>query len=300
MQLDLKYEKLTAQAHGEKELLKELEEQKWIEILNISEKYLQKNLDQLEGAFEEEGEAWDVKNNKIVKNQIKADTSLNTAKIDMLGAGLDAVKSNISQESNLYKILFAAQKANAIANILIRLQGEVAGIAMANAPLGVPGIALTAAQSIAAKIRAGIGIGVIAAQTAVGFKGFAEGGYTGLGYGQPDSTGYKPAGVVHENEYVVPEWMMNQPYVANTVGILEDIRSGKQFAQGGFTENNTIENVTNNTTTISQTEVVELLKILVVNSNTPAIALYDDAGILKHREKLRDLEKIEEQSKISV
>lgn len=32
---------------------------------------------------------------------------------------------------------------------------------------------------------------------------FAEGGYTGTGYGLPDSTGQKPAGIVHEKELVI-------------------------------------------------------------------------------------------------
>ena len=64
---------------------------------------------------------------------------------------------------------------------------------------------------------------------------FAKGGFTGSGAGQPDKTGYKIAGVVHENEYVVPQWMLRQPVYANVVDWLESQRMGQGgYADGGF------------------------------------------------------------------
>lgn len=76
---------------------------------------------------------------------------------------------------------------------------------------------------------------------------FAEGGHTGSGMGEPDHTGLRVAGVVHENEYVINPSMMRDPYVINQVRIFEAMRRGG-FAEGGYTNTPTptfdIPNVT--------------------------------------------------------
>jgi hypothetical protein len=85
--------------------------------------------------------------------------------------------------------------------------------------------------------------GTVAAQTAgqvavINSQQFAEGGFTGGGFGNPDSTGFKVAGVVHENEYVVPKSLINEPEVASLERkrmIQPSIGSLRGFAQGGFT-----------------------------------------------------------------
>jgi len=61
---------------------------------------------------------------------------------------------------------------------------------------------------------------------------YANGGFTGRGAGARDSTGYKQAGIVHEDEWVAPKWMIdNNKGLFNT---LEQARL-KGFANGGFT-----------------------------------------------------------------
>ncbi len=62
--------------------------------------------------------------------------------------------------------------------------------------------------------------------------GFVDGGYTGNGFGAPDTSGYKVAGVVHEGEYVVPKWIVQQPKYFQTISMLESVRS-KGYADGG-------------------------------------------------------------------
>jgi hypothetical protein len=57
--------------------------------------------------------------------------------------------------------------------VIISLQSEIARISAANAYLGAFGIPITAAQITAAKIRAGVGIATILAQS---IQGFAQGG----------------------------------------------------------------------------------------------------------------------------
>ncbi|MEJ8803132.1 hypothetical protein [Pontibacter sp. H249] len=63
--------------------------------------------------------------------------------------------------------------------------------------------------------------------------GFAEGGYTGSGYGAPDHSGYRVAGVVHEGEYVAPKWMVNQ-----NPGLFQSLEQQRVrgYATGGYVQ----------------------------------------------------------------
>lgn len=74
---------------------------------------------------------------------------------------------------------------------------------------------------------------------AVATQKFADGGYTGSGYGSPDETGYKPAGIVHEGEYVVPKRVVNSN--PSLIGMLENKRLGK-YADGGLVTNTQLNN----------------------------------------------------------
>jgi len=64
-------------------------------------------------------------------------------------------------------------------------------------------------------------------------RSFADGGYTGDGFGSADSSGYKPAGIVHEGEYVVKKSMVESPMFSSVIGQLESYRL-KGYASGGF------------------------------------------------------------------
>ena len=54
-----------------------------------------------------------------------------------------------------------------------------------------------------------------------------------MGWGSPDNSGYKPAGIVHEGEWVAPKWMMQSPQTANHIAMLENIRQSRGYAAGG-------------------------------------------------------------------
>jgi hypothetical protein len=69
---------------------------------------------------------------------------------------------------------------------------------------------------------------------AIASQKFAGGGFTGSGYGSPDETGFKPAGIVHEGEYVVPKRIVNSNPVL--MATLEGKRLGK-YADGGLVSN---------------------------------------------------------------
>lgn len=79
-------------------------------------------------------------------------------------------------------------------------------------------------------------LGIVAAQPLPERQSYATGGYTGAGFGSPDSTGYKPAGIVHQNEWVAPEWMLQEPRTAKVIDYLESVRQGKTkpMADGGY------------------------------------------------------------------
>lgn len=80
-------------------------------------------------------------------------------------------------------------------------------------------------------------LGIVASQPLPERQSFDTGGYTGSGFGIPDSSGYKPAGIVHENEWVAPEWMLYNPQTARIIDYLETVRQGKTspYAEGGKT-----------------------------------------------------------------
>lgn len=71
----------------------------------------------------------------------------------------------------------------------------------------------------------------------------ADGGFTGLGYGAPDHTGFRQAGIVHEDEWVAPKWMLdNNPAI---FAQLESIRKKGSFATGGYTSSASSYSISN-------------------------------------------------------
>lgn len=298
--LDVKYERLIAQAGIEKDLVLQLEELKQKELINLMEEHLQEQND-LVLYMENELDNDEVFNsNAKTKKILDADQALISARVSGFKTMISATKQFVGENNDLFKTLFLADQASAVGEIIINLQREIAGISAANATLGVAGIPITAGQIAAAKVRAGFGIATIAAQSA-GELSYAVGGYTGLGFGTPDHTGYKQAGVVHANEYVIPEWMMQNQQVANTVGMLEDIRTSKSFAAGGHsTAPGIIEKYnTTNTTVIDQGKVEMLLTQIAEKINQPAPIHINDVIIRQINDRLKRNETIENKSKLS-
>lgn len=88
---------------------------------------------------------------------------------------------------------------------------------------------------VATGILTGISAATTAAQIAlIASQKFAKGGFTGNGNGQRDETGFKVAGVVHQDEWVAPKWMVESPKYGGMINELESVRQ-KGFADGGFT-----------------------------------------------------------------
>ena len=108
---------------------------------------------------------------------------------------------------------------------------------------------------------------------------FADGGFTGNGFGSADATGFKQAGVVHENEYVVPKNVLESQRGGQLVSALESMRMNKPqpsigigFANGGFTSGgNSIDMVgLRNEITAAVTQSIGAIQ--VVNNATDTVS----------------------------
>ncbi|MFK8297997.1 phage tail tape measure protein [Capnocytophaga cynodegmi] len=121
---------------------------------------------------------------------------------------------------------FKAKKAMDMANIITN---TAVGVMRAYADGGIAGPFLAA-------IVAGIGaiqLGLVASQQP---PSYARGGRT-KGIGFTDESGHEVAGVVHANEYVIPQWLRKDPEVARVEEWLEAKRlkgsAPDSYAQGG-------------------------------------------------------------------
>ncbi|MCY3199100.1 tape measure protein [Acinetobacter baumannii] len=137
----------------------------------------------------------------------------------MMGSLTSMFGSMFGEQSKAYKIMFAADKAYAIAAAGIAIQQNIAAASKAGFPLNLPLIAGAVAQ----------GASIIANIRAIKDQGFAEGGYTGRG-GK-----YEVAGAVHKGEIV---WSQEDIKRWGGVGLVEKMR--KSANPEAFLNNNAL------------------------------------------------------------
>ncbi|HAV6147359.1 TPA: phage tail tape measure protein [Acinetobacter baumannii] len=135
----------------------------------------------------------------------------------MMGSLTSMFGSMFGEQSKAYKIMFAADKAYAIAAAGIAIQQNIAAASKAGFPLNLPLIAGAVAQ----------GASIIANIRAIKDQGFADGGYTGRG-GK-----YEVAGAVHKGEIV---WSQEDIKRWGGVGLVEKMR--KSANPEAFLNNN--------------------------------------------------------------
>lgn len=115
-----------------------------------------------------------------------------------------------------------------------KLQAAQIGINAASAAISILALSPDPLKPVGPLVLtqlAALGVSTAAQLAILGQQTFADGGFTGSG-GKKDSTGHKVAGVVHANEYVAPEWMVNS--MPSLFSDLENMRL-RPFADGGFT-----------------------------------------------------------------
>ncbi|MCG5790308.1 tape measure protein [Acinetobacter baumannii] len=147
----------------------------------------------------------------------------------MMGSVTSMFGSMFGEQSKAYKLMFAADKAYAIAAAGIAIQQNIAAASKVGFPYNLPLIAGAVAQ----------GASIIANIRAIKDQGFSGGGFTGYG-GK-----YEPAGIVHRGEVV---WSQEDIRRWGGVGLVENMRkssSPEAFINNHATNNTSAENVFN-------------------------------------------------------
>ena len=182
--------------------------------------------------------------NQVIEAQ--KNTIISAATQSLFDSTADIMRTGFGEQSAIYKVAFAASKAFAIADSMVKIQQAIAsGAVSAPYPANIIAMASIAAQtaSIVSNIQAVSGVG------------FASGGYTGPG-GK-----YQPAGIVHKGEYVFDQASTNRIGVSQ----LEALRNGQPLdATLGRTGFGTgVQNVSNSqqTTIIRPTVTVPPITI---------------------------------------
>ncbi|EKU59479.1 tape measure domain protein [Acinetobacter sp. WC-323] len=140
----------------------------------------------------------------------------------MIGSVTSMFGSMFGEQSKAYKIMFAADKAYAIAAAGIAIQQNIAQAAKIGFPQNLPLIAGAIAQ----------GASIISNIRAIKDQGFAEGGYTGKG-GK-----YEVAGSVHKGEIV---WSQDDIKRWGGVNLVESMR--KSANPEAFLNNASADNI---------------------------------------------------------
>ena len=125
LRLEQKYADLTEQAFNDKELEKQLEEQKAIELQAVRDKHakiwLDKNAEDLQKLADQD---------KQYKEEVaQAELELQMAKEDALMAGIGILKNLAKEGTGIYKALFAVEKIMAATQVLLDGQKERAAYA---------------------------------------------------------------------------------------------------------------------------------------------------------------------------
>lgn len=180
---------------------------------------------------------------EVSNRRFEREKTLELAALDArLQQGLISQADFEKEREEIERKAFKRQKRLELAQIAISLAREIASINAAaaanplNAPtFGAAGLSQASVLTGLAVARSAVQAGIVASQS------FAEGGYTGSGFGSPDSSGFKQAGVVHEGEYVVPKNVLESQRGSSLVGALEAMRNNKPqpfssfgFANGGL------------------------------------------------------------------
>ncbi|MEH3196648.1 phage tail length tape measure family protein [Klebsiella variicola] len=144
--------------------------------------------------------------NQVIEAQ--KNTIISAATQSLFDSTAEIMRTGFGEQSAIYKVAFAASKAFAIADSMVKIQQAIAsGAVSAPYPANIIAMASIAAQTAS----------IVSSIQAVSGVGFASGGYTGPG-GK-----YQPAGIVHKGEYVFDQASTNRIGVSQ----LEALRNGQ-------------------------------------------------------------------------
>ena len=242
-------------------------------VFGIKQAAMQRELDLIKQRDGAESAAWKKLNAEKIKStsdQIgkekkqKEDLAgfekkMQAAGASLLHEGLQLVEDNLNKKTVAYQLFKAARKTAELAELGINLAAELSANAKAAAENPLNGVTAGAAGATQLAITDGLSI-VRAVAAGIKIAGFAKGGATGgdgtrvpsgpagvwdmltmatgLRVGSngqlSDENGLEVAGIVHKNEYVIPEWMRADPQVVQVEHWLEQ-RRVRGYYQGGDT-----------------------------------------------------------------
>lgn len=132
-------------------------------------------------------------------------------------------------------------------------------------------------------------------------RGFAKGGFTdAFGMGQRDESGKEVAGVVHTNEYVVPEFVRQMPGVPPILDYLETKRKQSlgSYAQGGDVSSSDTETSTSSSN--SSGDMFSLMSDLRTLLSRPLRAeiLFGYDAELRRQELQKELTELEQSNQV--
>ena len=174
------------------------------------------------------------------EEQKRVDFALQDARRNAMAEGVGILKGFLGQNTLAYKAAIVAQKAFAIAEIVINSQREIAQIGTMMNPLWAllpdQGATIKAALVIAAKIRTGISIATVVGTGISELAQKDDGGFTGIEdlYGNPEGFYDRPTRVnagrrsymvgERRKEFIMGGAMLEQPRFANLALALDAVQ----------------------------------------------------------------------------
>lgn len=184
------------------------------------------------------------------------------------GSVADMFKTIGGEQSKAYKIMFAAEKAFAIARSIMAIQTGIAEAAANPFPYNLAAMASVAASTAS----------IVANIQSVASVGFSSGGYTGSG------AKYDPAGVVHKGEIV---WSQDDIRRWGGVGVVENMRlsnptrltNGQSDLIASQREMNQYNAINSNPTNGSATVLEPIVNVYVMEGQTADVTRNDDGSL---------------------
>lgn len=219
-----------------------LEQQYLVNLRQMQDKYAEEDIAKIQANATKQAEENNKKRQKQTEDTqkdleqqrqyneavLQAEIELQDAKFGIVEGGISALQTLAQGNEKLSNILFAVEKASAIAKIIVNTQSEIAGYYANPTWKFMPdgGIALASAASLKAKIRAGISIGTILATTISKYK---QGGGAGNVPTPPNQIGMNAPLTPQAQTTSLNQGQINQLASATTRAfVLESDVSGNQ------------------------------------------------------------------------
>jgi len=305
---ELAYEKKLEDFEKEMEFLKLTDEEK-----NNLEQLLKQNHEDRIAEIEKKSHDERLAEEKKFKDELlRAEENLQSAKNQIYNVGIGALKQFFGDSKGIYLALLALEKGLAINEIIVNASTGIAA-AQANLALVPPVIgvlpnplypvaaAIAAKNILATKLSAAAQIASVAGTA---LSGFDKGGYTDLfGMGVKDGSGHEVAGVVHTNEYVVPEIVRKDPEVPQILNYLEGKRKKALglYADGGDTlENNSTGNPMSSGSSDINNLLIGMIGRLISKLDEPIVVdnYFGFEAEEKRQKTQRTLEKLKQKTQI--